>query len=74
MRRLLPIYLFICKRLTPAILGRFAEADLHDIETFFTRGHFEYTIKQEIHAVDSTLAKACPRRVDRNALQIYRSV
>ena len=55
MQRLLSTYLFVTHKLTPELLGQVAGAGFQGVEIFCTRSHFEYTVKQEIRAMASTL-------------------
>lgn len=55
MQRLLSTYLFVTHKLTSELLGQVAGAGFQGVEIFCTRSHFEYTVKQEIRAMASTL-------------------
>jgi sugar phosphate isomerase/epimerase len=57
MRRILSTYMFVSRRLTTELLGQIAEAGFEGVEIFGTRGHFDYTTKQEVQAVASALAQ-----------------
>ena len=57
MRRTLSTYMFVSRRLTPELLGQIAEARFEAVEIFGTRGHFDYTTKQEVQATASALAQ-----------------
>ncbi len=49
--------MFVSRRLTTELLGQIAEAGFEGVEIFGTRGHFDYTTKQEVQAVASALAQ-----------------
>jgi sugar phosphate isomerase/epimerase len=49
--------MFVSRRLTPELLGQIAEAGFEAVEIFGTRGHFDYTTKQEVQATASALAQ-----------------
>jgi sugar phosphate isomerase/epimerase len=57
MRRILSTYMFVSRRLTTELLGQIAEAGFEAVEIFGTRGHFDYTTKQEVQAIASALAQ-----------------
>ena len=57
MRRILSTYMFVSRRLTPELLGQIGEAGFEAVEIFGTRGHFDYTTKQEVQATASALAQ-----------------
>jgi len=57
MRRILSTYMFVSRRLTTELLGQIAEAGFQAVEIFGTRGHFDYTTKQEIQAIASALSQ-----------------
>jgi sugar phosphate isomerase/epimerase len=57
MRRILSTYMFVSRRLTPELLGQIAESGFEAVEIFGTRGHFDYTTKQEVQAMASALAQ-----------------
>jgi sugar phosphate isomerase/epimerase len=57
MRRILSTYMFVSRRLTPELLGQIAESGFEAVEIFGTRGHFDYTTKQEVQATASALAQ-----------------
>jgi len=57
MRRTLSTYMFVSRRLTAELLGQIAEAGFQAVEIFGTRGHFDYTTKQEIQAIASALSQ-----------------
>ena len=56
MQRFLSTYLFVSRKLTPELLGQIAEAGFQGVEIFCSRGHFDYTSKEEIRAMAGTLA------------------
>src|SRR5512137_162641 len=56
MDRLLSTYLFVSRKWTPELLGQIAGAGFQGVELFCSRGHFDYTSKDEIRA----LARALP--------------
>jgi sugar phosphate isomerase/epimerase len=49
--------MFVSRRLTPELLGQIGEAGFEAVEIFGTRGHFDYTTKQEVQATASALAQ-----------------
>jgi sugar phosphate isomerase/epimerase len=49
--------MFVSRRLTPELLGQIAESGFDAVEIFGTRGHFDYTTKQEVQATASALAQ-----------------
>src|SRR5271167_484049 len=57
MRRILSTYMFVSRRLTTELLGQIADAGFEAVEIFGTRGHFDYTTKQEIQAMASALSQ-----------------
>ena len=57
MRRILSTYMFVSRKLTAELLGQIAEAEFEAVEIFGTRGHFDYTTKQEIQAIASALSQ-----------------
>src|SRR5271168_4276082 len=57
MRRILSTYMFVSRRLTTELLGQISEAGFEAVEIFGTRGHFDYTTKQEIQAIASALSQ-----------------
>jgi sugar phosphate isomerase/epimerase len=57
MRRILSTYMFVSRRLTTELLGQIAESGFEAVEIFGTRGHFDYTTKQEVQAMASALAQ-----------------
>jgi sugar phosphate isomerase/epimerase len=56
MQRFLSTYLFVSRKLTPELLGQISEAGFQGVEIFCSRGHFDYTSKEEIRAMAGTLA------------------
>jgi sugar phosphate isomerase/epimerase len=56
MQRLLSTYLFVSRKLTPELLGQIAEAGFQGVEIFCSRGHFDYTSKDEVRAMAGSLA------------------
>jgi sugar phosphate isomerase/epimerase len=57
MRRILSTYMFVSRRLTTELLGQIAEAGFEAVEIFATRGHFDYSAKQEVQATASALSQ-----------------
>jgi sugar phosphate isomerase/epimerase len=57
MRKILSTYMFVSRRLTSELLGQIAEAGFEAVEIFGTRGHFDYTTKQEVQAMASALSQ-----------------
>ncbi|MHB8503463.1 MAG: sugar phosphate isomerase/epimerase family protein [Candidatus Acidiferrales bacterium] len=57
MQRILSTYMFVSRRLTPELLGQIAEAGFEAVEIFCTRGHFDYTTKQEMQVMASALSQ-----------------
>jgi sugar phosphate isomerase/epimerase len=57
MRKILSTYMFVSRRLTTELLGQIAEAGFAAVEIFGTRGHFDYTTKQEVQAIASALSQ-----------------
>jgi sugar phosphate isomerase/epimerase len=57
MRRILSTYLFVSRKLTGELLGQIAGAGFEAVEIFGTRGHFDYTLKQEVQAIGSALGQ-----------------
>ena len=49
--------MFVSRRLTTELLGQIAGAGFEAVEIFGTRGHFDYTTKQEIQAMASALSQ-----------------
>lgn len=49
--------MFVSRRLTPELLGQIGESGFEAVEIFATRGHFDYTTKQEVQATASALAQ-----------------
>lgn len=49
--------MFVSRRLTAELLGQIAEAGFEAVEIFGTRGHFDYTTKQEVQAMASALSQ-----------------
>jgi len=49
--------MFVSRRLTTELLGQIAEAGFEAVEIFGTRGHFDYTTKQEVQAIASALSQ-----------------
>src|SRR5215469_7092373 len=56
MQRILSTYLFVSKKLTPELLAEVRNAKFQAIELFASRGHFDYTDKQEIRALRQVLS------------------
>lgn len=55
MQRILSTYLFVSKKLTPELLAELHNARFQAIELFASRGHFDYTNKQEIRTLRQVL-------------------
>lgn len=55
MQRHLSSYMFVSRKLTPELLGQIADAGFQAVEIFCSRGHFDYTSKEEIHAMAAAL-------------------
>jgi sugar phosphate isomerase/epimerase len=49
--------MFVSRRLTTELLGQIAESGFEAIEIFGTRGHFDYTTKQDVQATASALSQ-----------------
>jgi sugar phosphate isomerase/epimerase len=56
MQRILSTYLFVSKKLTPEFLALIHGAGFQAIELFASRGHFDYTITQEVRGMAHILA------------------
>lgn len=56
MERILSTYQFVSRKLTPDLLGQFAEHDFQGVEIFCSLAHFDYTSKAEIRAMGSALS------------------
>ena len=56
MQRILSTYLFVSKKLTPELLAEIHKARFQAIELFASRGHFDYTSKQEVRTLGQVLA------------------
>jgi sugar phosphate isomerase/epimerase len=57
MKRILSTYLFVSRRLNGDLLGQIAGAGFEAVEIFGTRGHFDYTTKQEVQAIAGALVQ-----------------
>jgi sugar phosphate isomerase/epimerase len=57
MRRILSTYMFVSRRLTTELLGQIAESGFEALEIFATRGHFDYTTRQEIQSIAAALSQ-----------------
>jgi sugar phosphate isomerase/epimerase len=57
MRRILSTYMFVSRRLTTELLGQIAESGFEALEIFATRGHFDYTTRQEIQSIAGALSQ-----------------
>ena len=57
MRRILSTYMFVSRKLTTELVGQISDAGFEAVEIFGTRGHFDYTTKQEVQATASALAQ-----------------
>ena len=49
--------MFVSRRLTSELLGQIAESGFEAVEIFGTRGHFDYTTKQEVQAMAGALSQ-----------------
>lgn len=56
MQRILSTYLFVSKKLTPEFLALIHGAGFQAIELFASRGHFDYTVTQEVRGMGHMLA------------------
>jgi len=56
MQRILSTYLFVSKKLTPEFLALIHGAGFQAIELFASRGHFDYTLTQEVRGMAHILA------------------
>jgi sugar phosphate isomerase/epimerase len=56
MQRILSTYLFVSKKLTPEFLALVHGAGFQAIELFASRGHFDYTVTQEVRGMAHMLA------------------
>jgi sugar phosphate isomerase/epimerase len=56
MQRILSTYLFLSKKLTPEFLALIHGAGFQAIELFASRGHFDYTITQDVRGLAHILA------------------
>jgi sugar phosphate isomerase/epimerase len=56
MQRILSTYLFVSKKLTPEFLALIHGAGFQAIELFASRGHFDYTLTQEVRGMVHILA------------------
>jgi|HubBroStandDraft_6_1064221.scaffolds.fasta_scaffold13499_3 sugar phosphate isomerase/epimerase len=56
MQRILSTYLFVSKKLTPEFLALVHGAGFQAIELFASRGHFDYTVAQEVRGMAHILA------------------
>jgi sugar phosphate isomerase/epimerase len=56
MQRILSTYLFVSKKLTPEFLALVHGAGFQAIELFASRGHFDYTVTQEVRGMAHILA------------------
>jgi sugar phosphate isomerase/epimerase len=56
MQRILSTYLFVSKKLTPELLALVHGAGFQAIELFASRGHFDYTVTQEVRGMAHILA------------------
>jgi sugar phosphate isomerase/epimerase len=56
MQRILSTYLFVSKKLTPEFLALVHGAGFQAIELFASRGHFDYTITQDVRSMAHILA------------------
>jgi sugar phosphate isomerase/epimerase len=56
MQRILSTYLFVSKKLTPEFLALIHGAGFQAIELFASRGHFDYTVTQDVRGLAHILA------------------
>jgi len=56
MQRILSTYLFVSKKLTPELLALVHGAGFQAIELFASRGHFDYTVAQDVRGLAHILA------------------
>jgi sugar phosphate isomerase/epimerase len=56
MQRILSTYLFVSKKLTPELLALVHGAGFQAIELFASRGHFDYTVTQDVRGMAHILA------------------
>jgi sugar phosphate isomerase/epimerase len=49
--------MFVSRRLTTELLGQIAESGFEALEIFATRGHFDYTTRQEIQSIASAISQ-----------------
>jgi sugar phosphate isomerase/epimerase len=56
MQRILSTYLFVSKKLTPEFLALIHGAGFQAIELFLSRGHFDYTVAQDVRGLAHILA------------------
>jgi sugar phosphate isomerase/epimerase len=56
MQRILSTYLFVSKKLTPEFLALIHGAGFQAIELFLSRGHFDYTVTQDVRGLAHILA------------------
>jgi sugar phosphate isomerase/epimerase len=56
MQKILSTYLFVSKKLTPEFLALIHGAGFQAIELFASRGHFDYTVTQEVRGMAHILA------------------
>jgi sugar phosphate isomerase/epimerase len=56
MQRILSTYLFVSKKLTPEFLALVHSVGFQAIELFASRGHFDYTVAQEVRGMAHILA------------------
>jgi sugar phosphate isomerase/epimerase len=56
MQRILSTYLFVSKKLTPEFLALVHGAGFQAIELFASRGHFDYTVTQDVRGLAHMLA------------------
>jgi sugar phosphate isomerase/epimerase len=49
--------MFVSRRLTTELLGQIAESGFEALEIFATRGHFDYTTRQEIQSIAGALSQ-----------------
>jgi sugar phosphate isomerase/epimerase len=57
MKRILSTYLFVSRKLNGDFLGQVTGAGFEAVEIFGARGHFDYTVRQEVQTIAGALAQ-----------------
>ena len=57
MQRLLSTYIFVARKLTPALIGQIAGAGFAGLEVFCSRSHFDYGSGDEVREMSRVLAE-----------------